>query len=76
MELDRRLSAQVGAMIAALKARGRVAADIDCSGVGELVFNNLDRLFLGFVRDESMSLAKLKSAAGEHHRLIARAIAN
>ena len=75
MELDRLLSAQVGALFAAQQSRGRVSPTLDPAVAGALVFNNLDRMFLGYVRDESMTLDALRDAVAVHHRLIARAVA-
>ena len=75
IDLDRRLSAQVAAMLGAMKRTGRVAANIDEAVAGALVFNNLDRMFLDFVRNEEMSIQALRAAVAAQHRLIAIAIA-
>ncbi|SEK96529.1 TetR/AcrR family transcriptional regulator [Roseovarius nanhaiticus] len=60
-ELDRALSAQVVALITRLQARGEVAAHLDAQALGEVVFNNLNAMFMEFVKDDAMTLDRLKA---------------
>ena len=70
--LDRKLSDQVTELIATLKARGEVRADIDAEAMGQLVFNNLNMMFIEFVKDEAMTLPDLRAAVARQMRPIAR----
>jgi AcrR family transcriptional regulator len=72
--LDDRLCAQVTDMLASLKAAGHVAQRVDGRVAGTLVFNNLDRMFQGFVRDDAMSLDALTAAVSDQHRIIGAAL--
>lgn len=58
--LDHRLSKQVCDLFRALQARGIVRKDVDCDATGELVFNNVNMMFIEFVKDEDMDVAGLK----------------
>lgn len=59
--LDYRLSKQVCDLFRALQKRGIVRRDVDCDAVGELVFNNVNMMFIEFVKDEGMDIASLKA---------------
>jgi AcrR family transcriptional regulator len=74
--LDDRLCAQVTDMLRSLKASGHVARRVDEAVAGTLVFNNLDRMFQGFVRDDAMPLAVLTAAVSGQHRIIGTALMN
>lgn len=58
--LDHRLSKQVCDLFRALQSRGIVRKDVDCEATGELVFNNVNMMFIEFVKDEDMDVAGLK----------------
>lgn len=58
-ELDAMLAAQVCDLIAALQARGLVRPGVDPSVLGQIVFNNLNQMFIEFVKHEAMPLADL-----------------
>ncbi|WP_336082003.1 TetR/AcrR family transcriptional regulator [Thalassospira sp. CH_XMU1448-2] len=58
--LDHRLSKQVCDLFRALQDRGIVRKDVDCSAIGELVFNNVNMMFIEFVKDEDMDVDGLK----------------
>jgi AcrR family transcriptional regulator len=60
-DLDRRLSRQVSALIAALQARGTARPDADAGVLGEIVFNDLNQLFIEFVKREDMPLDALSA---------------
>ena len=63
-ELDGRLCAQVAGLLARLQDRGAVAEGLDAGALGEVVFNNLNQMFLEFARDEAMTLETLHAAGG------------
>ena len=58
--LDHRLSKQVCDLFQSLQDRGIVRKDVDCTATGELVFNNVNMMFIEFVKDEEMNVDGLK----------------
>ncbi|MBS0126038.1 TetR/AcrR family transcriptional regulator [Thetidibacter halocola] len=75
VELDARLAAQVTALIAALQARGEVRAELDAGTIGQVIFNNLNQMFIDFVRDDSMTLDTLRDRVAAQMRPLACLIA-
>lgn len=73
--LDRRLAAQVTDMIATLQDRGKVRRALDARPLGELVFNNLNMMFVEFVKDDAMTLEELRAEVALQTRPFARLIA-
>jgi AcrR family transcriptional regulator len=73
-QLDRALSAQVVALIARLQQRGEVAAGLDVQALGEVLFNNLNAMFMEFVKDDAMPLSHLKSEVARQIAPLARLI--
>lgn len=73
-ELDRRLSAQVTDLIAALQTRGVVQSDLDARPMGELLFNNLNQMFIDFVKDDAMTVDRLKARVTAQTGPVARLI--
>ncbi len=59
--LDHRLSKQVCDLFRSLQTRGIVRKDVDCDATGELVFNNVNMMFIEFVKDEDMDIDGLKA---------------
>jgi AcrR family transcriptional regulator len=74
-ELDQRLSAQMVRLIETLQARRLVCVSVSARTVGEVLFNNLNMMFIEFVKDEQQPLAMLKQRAAEQHGAIAQLIA-
>ncbi len=70
--LDRALADQVTALLETLQARGDLRADIDPAPLGQLVFNMLNQLFIGFVTDETMRLPALQAAVADQVRPLSR----
>lgn len=73
-ELDRRLCAQVSALFERLQVRGFVRAGLDCVAIGEMVFNNLNMMFIEFVKDEDMEVEALKARVSAQNRPLATLI--
>lgn len=73
--LDRRLAAQTCALFARAQHRGLVAAEVDVEAIGQLVFNNLNMMFVEFVKDEAMELATLRAAVERQNAPLVRLIA-
>ncbi|AXO15776.1 TetR/AcrR family transcriptional regulator [Thalassospira indica] len=70
--LDHRLSKQVCDLIRALQQRGIVRQEVDCDAVGELVFNNVNMMFIEFVKDEDMDVDGLKTEVARQNAPLAR----
>ena len=74
--LDARLCMQVTTLIQRLQLKGIVAAGIDTSAVGAMVFNNLNMMFTEFVRAEAMPIGKLKDDVARQNRPLATLISS
>jgi len=70
--LDAKLAAQVGDMVRRFQTDGKVAAEIDAAAIGQVLFNNLNQLFIGFVTDDAMTLDSLRAEAAALTRPIAQ----
>jgi AcrR family transcriptional regulator len=62
-DLDRRLAAQVSDLVVRFQRCGRIRPDIDAAAIGEVLFNNLNQVFIDFVKDEAMTLDALRERA-------------
>lgn len=69
--LDHRLSKQVCDLIRTLQKRGIVRDEVNCDAVGELVFNNVNMMFIEFVKDEEMDIDGLKEAVAKQNAPLA-----
>lgn len=69
--LDAALAHQVTELIATLQARGEVRADLDAGALGQVVFNNLNMMFVEFVKDEDMTLTDLRARVTAQTRPLA-----
>lgn len=61
--LDEKLARQVGDLVRRFQADGAIAADLDAAALGRVLFHNLDQLFKGFVKDDTMTLETLRAEA-------------
>lgn len=68
--LDRRLTEQICRLITALQAAGRVRPDLDARALGEVVFNDINMMFIEFVKDDPQDLQTLQAALRSHLRLL------
>jgi len=60
--LDAALTDQICTLIAALQRRGHARPDLDARTLGEVLFNNLNNMFIEFVKNDAMPLATLHAA--------------
>jgi AcrR family transcriptional regulator len=67
-ELDTALRDQVCAVIAALQGRGMARADLSSADLGAMIFNNLNMMFIEFVKSDPMSLADLRATVARQNR--------
>ncbi|QFY62872.1 TetR/AcrR family transcriptional regulator (plasmid) [Rhizobium grahamii] len=75
-ELDGRLCDQVSMLVQKLQLRGAVMPGIDAVAVGQMVFNNLNMMFIEFVREEAMTLEALKEHVARQNRPLALLISS
>jgi AcrR family transcriptional regulator len=73
--LDRALARQTCALVDRLKADGKMRPDVDSRGVGELLFNNTNMMFIAFVKAEAMPLSSLRALIRRQNRTLLNAIA-
>ncbi|MBF9029452.1 TetR family transcriptional regulator [Rhodobacterales bacterium HKCCE3408] len=73
--LDRRLAAQVSDLVARFQAQGRVRGDLDPRAIGQVLFNNLNQMFVEFVKDDAMTLERLREIVAAQTAPLARLIA-
>lgn len=71
-ELDGCLADQVARLVARLQGMGGVAPELDHRAVGQLIFNNLNAMFIEFVKDDEMTLDHLKARVTAQTRPLAR----
>ena len=74
--LDYRLSEQVRDLFAALQARGIIRQDVDCDAMGELIFNNVNMMFIEFVKNEDMDVDGLQAEVARQNAPVALLVSN
>lgn len=74
-ELDTGLADQTCELITKLQKLNLMRADCDVRAIGEVVFNNLNMMFIGFVKDENMTLTKLRKILRKQIKAIIAAYA-
>ena len=75
-ELDQWLAIQVTDLISALQERGDVRADVDPAALGRVIFNNLNQMFIEFVKDDDATLSDLRDTVAKQMRPISNLIAS
>jgi len=73
-ELDAALTDQICALIARLQYIGLVDKAADGRAAGELVFNNMNMMFIEFVKREDTTIASLRAAIRRQNRVVVDAI--
>jgi AcrR family transcriptional regulator len=68
--LDGLLTDQVCDLVAALQRRGRLRADVSGRVVGEVLFNNLNQMFIAFVKSEDMGIETLRASVRQQTGLV------
>lgn len=73
-ELDRSLTDQICDLIARLRDRGAIRDGIDVRSVGELIFNNMNMMFIEFVKRDGATMADLRAALRRQNRILVQAM--
>lgn len=70
--LDGALTEQITTLITALQRRGHARPDLDARTLGEVLFNNLNMMFIEFAKNDAMPLATLQTAVARQTAPLAR----
>ena len=73
--LDRALTDQICALIAKLQERGLVRRGVDARSLGELVFNNMNMMFIEFVKRDKATIAEVCAAISRQNHVLVEAVA-
>jgi len=72
--LDRALTGQLCALIARLQELGLVRRAADARSLGELIFNNMNMMFIEFVKRDEARIPELRAAIRRQNRILVAAI--
>ena len=75
-ELDERLTRQVCDLIGSLQARKLVWTQLDADAVGQMIFNNLNMMFVEFVKRDDQDLEELKLRVARQNAPILKLISD
>jgi len=73
--LDRSLTDQTCALLEKLQKLGLVKEETDARGVGEMIFNNMNMMFIEFVKREATTIAQLRDSIRRQNLTLMQAIA-
>jgi AcrR family transcriptional regulator len=73
--LDRALTDQTCELVERLRGLGLVKPGTDVRPAGEIIFNNMNMMFIEFVKQEAMPLAGLRAAIRRQNKVLVGAIA-
>ena len=73
-ELDVALARQIRGLVEKLQQLGLVRTGVDTAAVGELLFNNMNMMFIAFVHTAEMTVAELRAAIRRQSRPLVDAI--
>ena len=68
--LDEGLCRQVCRLLAKLRARGSIGAGVDVELAGRILFNTMNMMFIGFVKDEDMGMEAVTGAVDTQTRMV------
>ena len=73
--LDRALTDQICALIGKLQKRGLVRRAADARSLSELIFNNMNMMFIEFVKRDEATIAQVRGAIRRQNRVLVEALA-
>jgi hypothetical protein len=73
--LDHGLADQTCELVERLKGLGLVRPETDVRSAGEIIFNNMNMMFIEFVKQEAMPLEQLRAAIRRQNDVLVGAIA-
>lgn len=68
--LDVALARQTVALIDKLQSLASLGREADADALGEVIFNNTNMNFIGFVKDEAMTMTELRGHLRRQHRAV------
>ena len=71
-ELDVALTKQVCALLTTLRDKNYLVIDVDTQRLGEIIFNNTNMMFIGFVKNDGMTVASLLKTLQKQHEVLLR----
>ena len=74
--LDRALADQTCALLASLQEKGLVHAEVDTCGVGQMLFNNMNMMFIEFIKHEAMPIKELRANIRRQNRTLLQAVSD
>jgi AcrR family transcriptional regulator len=74
--LDSALAGQICALIEKLQGLRLVKRSADARSLGELVFNNMNMMFIEFVKRDEATIAELRGAIRRQNRVVVEAVAS
>lgn len=72
--LDQQLADQICQLLKRLQIAGLVTAGLDTTAIGQMIFNNLNMMFMEFVKEERMPLSLLKDRVTQQNAPLLRLI--
>ncbi len=72
--LDRALTDQTCELVERLQGLGLVRLGTDVRAAGEIIFNNMNMMFIEFVKHEAMPLMELRAAIRRQNKVLVGAI--
>src|SRR5262245_11492281 len=72
--LDRALTGQICALVVRLQELGLVRRAADARSLGELVFNNMNMMFIEFVKRDEATISELRGAIRRQNRVLVEAV--
>lgn len=73
--LDGMLTAQVCDLIRELQKRGYACPCVEAEAMGQVIFNNLNQMFIEYVKQDDMPVAELHAATARQNAVIAEMLA-
>ena len=74
--LDRALADQTCALVTALQERDLARVDVDFCGVGQMIFNNMNMMFIEFIKREDMTIKELRANIRRQNKTLIKAISS
>jgi AcrR family transcriptional regulator len=69
-EQDDGLRNQTGRLVSVLQQHGMIKRDMDGKTLGEILFNNVDRMFMEFIKDDRADVKDLLKDIARHNKVL------
>lgn len=75
-ELDRQICLQFASLLLVLQQNGQIVSSIDPVAMAQIIFNNLNMMFVEFVKSDTMTIQELRATVEQQVRPLAHMISN